>query len=64
MTQSQTATVKVCGICKSTEDLVGPYCGGPFMWYCRSCKKVVDAFLDGQKRHRTLIKSLREKRKK
>jgi len=52
---------KECGICGSTEDLVGPYCGGPFMWYCRSCKKVVDAFLDGQERHRKLLRKRRHK---
>lgn len=57
--------VKICGICKSTtEDLLGPYCGGPFVWYCKRCRRTIDTFLDGQERHRKFIKSLREKRKK
>ena len=56
--------VKACGICHSTENLVGPYCGGPFMWYCKTCWKVVEVFLEGQERRRKFIKSLRKRRKK
>ena len=54
--------MKECGICGSKKNLVGPYCGGPFVYYCASCKKVIDAFINGQERHRQFMENLRKNR--
>jgi len=61
--RNETMSSKECGICHSTEDLVGPYCGGPFMWYCKSCKAVIDAFLIEQERHHRLLYGLRKEKR-
>jgi len=50
-----------CGLCGSTEDLKGPYAGGPFAYYCELCKAIIDKYNEG---HRELKKFWREKRAK
>ena len=44
-----------CGICKKIfpiKDLIGPFCGEPFTWYCKTCKKTIDIYTEGVKKHK------------
>lgn len=35
-----------CGICHRNYNLVGPFAGGPFIWYCRSCREIIEDYED------------------
>ena len=52
-----------CGICGSTENIAGPSIGGPFAWYCESCKKIIDKFMDGVERHKKLFLTIVRQRR-
>jgi hypothetical protein len=44
----------ICGISGKEKKLIGPYCGGPFSWYCADCKKIIDKYNEGVKTHQKL----------
>lgn len=53
--------MKKCGICGSEKDLVGPFIGGPFAWYCETCKEIVDKYVKGHEDHQEIFESIRLK---
>lgn len=47
--------IRQCGVCNywfTIPELDGPYCGGPFTYYCKPCKKIIDTYTEGVKKHK------------
>ena len=32
----------LCDVCQKKVAELGPYAGGPFSWYCKSCKNIIN----------------------
>jgi hypothetical protein len=56
--------MKKCGLCGSTENLVGPHAGGPFTYYCKSCKELIGKWEKAKKEHRDFLFALQAKTRK
>lgn len=41
-------TEQKCGLCGESDfdKLVGPYAGGPYRYYCKSCREIIDEYHD------------------
>ena len=47
-----------CGLCGSTENLVGPHAGGPFVWICKNCKELIAKWEKAKKEHHDFMMRL------
>jgi len=56
--------MKECGICGAKDEVMnGPYCGGPFVWYCVKCRRIINIYLEGLEAHRAWFKRVVEQAK-
>jgi len=51
-----------CGTCDSMDNLSGPYAGGPFPYYCKNCKKIIDKYNEGHRRFKEFMNEYGKKR--
>lgn len=51
-----------CGICHASNDLVGPFIGGPSAYYCKKCLGVIRKYTELQKEHHERFVKITEAR--
>ena len=51
-----------CGIC-GEQATVGPFAGGPIVWYCEECHWRIQKFCEALEKHREFWRKLGKQRK-
>ena len=48
----------LCDVCQKKVAELGPYAGGPFSWYCKSCKNIINIWEEDKRKHHEFIQKI------